>query len=53
MANDLTALDAKLKSYLSANRDELISRALFNSKATQYMSLMTGVKNPPLSSAWM
>lgn len=46
MANDLTALDAKLKSYLSANRDELISRALFNSKATQYMSLMTGVKNP-------
>lgn len=46
MANDITALDAKLKSYLSANRDELISQALFNSKATSLFSLMTGVKNP-------
>ena len=46
MAYDITNLDAKLKNYLEANRDELISKALFNSKATQYFTLMTGVKNP-------
>lgn len=46
MAIDISNLDSKLKSYLDANRDELLSKALFNSKATTYFSLVTGVKNP-------
>ena len=43
---DITNLDAKLKNYLSANKDELISKAVFNSKSSRLLNLQTGVKNP-------
>lgn len=46
MAYDISTLDSKLKDYLSVNKDELISKALLNSKATSRFTLMTGVKNP-------
>ena len=39
-------LDAKLKDYLSANKDELVSKAVFNSKSSRLLNLQTGVKNP-------
>ena len=42
----ISNLDAKLKSYLSANKDELISKAVFNSKTSRMLNLQTGVKNP-------
>ena len=42
----ITNLDAKLKSYLSANKDELVSKAVFNSKTSRLLNLQTGVKNP-------
>lgn len=42
----ITNLDAKLKSYLSANKDELVSKAVFNSKSSRLLNLQTGVKNP-------
>ncbi len=42
----ITNLDSKLKSYLSANKDELISKAVFNSKTSRLLNLQTGVKNP-------
>lgn len=42
----ITNLDSKLKSYLSANKDELISKAVFNSKSSRLLNLQTGVKNP-------
>lgn len=43
---DITSLDSALKNYLSANRDQLIAKALFNNKASKFFNLMTGVKNP-------
>ena len=43
---DITNLDSKLKSFLDANKDELISKAVFNSKTSQLLNLQTGVKNP-------
>lgn len=42
----ITDLDAKLKNYLSANKDQLISNAIFNSKSSKLFTLQTGVKNP-------
>lgn len=42
----ITNLDAKLKNYLSANKDELVSKAVFNSKSSRLLNLQTGVKNP-------
>ncbi len=42
----ITNLDSKLKSYLSANKDELISKAVFNSKTSRLLNLQTGVKTP-------
>lgn len=42
----ITNLDAKLKNYLSANKDELVSKAVFNSKTSRLLNLQTGVKNP-------
>ena len=42
----ITNLDAKLKNYLSANNDELVSKAVFNSKSSRLLNLQTGVKNP-------
>lgn len=42
----LTNLDSKLKNYLSANKDQLISNAIFNSKSSKLFTLQTGVKNP-------
>ena len=42
----ITNLDSKLKSYLSANKDELVSKAVFNSKTSRLLNLQTGVKNP-------
>ena len=42
----ITNLDAKLKDYLSANKDELVSKAVFNSKSSRLLNLQTGVKNP-------
>lgn len=45
MAIDITNLDSRLKNYLSVNKDELISKAIFNSKFSRKMNLQTGVKN--------
>ena len=42
----ITNLDARLKNYLSANKDELVSKAVFNSKSSRLLNLQTGVKNP-------
>lgn len=46
MAYNVNDLDAKLQNYLSANKDELISKAVFNSKTSKLLNLQTGVKNP-------
>ena len=43
---DITNLDSRLKNYLSANKDELVSKAVFNSKSSRLLNLQTGVKNP-------
>lgn len=45
MAIDITNLDSRLKNYLGVNKDELISKAIFNSKFSRKMNLQTGVKN--------
>ena len=42
----ITDLDSKLKNYLSANKDQLVSNAIFNSKSSKLFTLQTGVKNP-------
>lgn len=42
----ITDLDAKLKNFLAANKDQLISNAIFNSKSSKLFTLQTGVKNP-------
>ena len=42
----ISSLDSRLKNFLSANKDELISKAVFNSKTSRLLNLQTGVKNP-------
>lgn len=39
----ITDMDAKLKNYLSVNKDQLISNAIFNSKSSKLFTLQTGV----------
>lgn len=42
----ISNLDAKLRNFLTANKDELVSKAVFNSKSSRLLNLQTGVKNP-------
>jgi hypothetical protein len=44
MAYTITNLDAKLKSYMDASHDILISNAIFNADSTKYMNIQTEVK---------
>lgn len=44
MSYTISSLDAKLKSYMDANHDILVSNAIFNADSTQYMNIQTEVK---------
>ena len=44
MAYSITNLDAKLKSYMDASHDILVSNAIFNADSTKYMNIQTEVK---------
>lgn len=46
MSYTIDNLDARLKDYLSANKDQLITDAIFNSRSSKLFSLQTGVTNP-------
>lgn len=42
---DTSALDVRLQDWLAVNKDQIISKALFNSKASERFNLQTGVVN--------
>lgn len=44
MAYNISALDAKLKNYLDANKAMLLSNAIFGADSTKLMTIQTGVK---------
>ena len=44
MAYDISSMDSRLKAYLDGNRDELVTKAVFNSKTSQLLNIQTGVK---------
>ncbi len=45
MAYSINGLDQRLQDWLAVNKDQLISKALFNSKASERFNLQTGVVN--------
>lgn len=45
MAYSITNLDSALKNYVDGNKAELVSKAIFSAKSTNFMNLQTGVKS--------
>lgn len=42
---NINNLDARLKDYISANKDQLVTDAIFNSRSSKLFTLQTGVTN--------